>query len=435
VTVSLDTPTEGWPDLTSDPEAIRLVPKSLALEHDVLPLAWDGDELAVAVPATSGAETLDRIRYETGARVRAFVAPRELIRTRLTVAYPSVSAPLRSERDGESPVVSLLDAIVEDAVERGASDIHFEPGPAGGRARERIHGTMSVARSIPPQTYDRVVARLKLLGGMDIADRRQPQDGHFTVDVAGRSIDARVATLPTPDGEKVVVRLLSAQTLAADLSTLGMREQLLETYRRAIRSPYGLVLVAGPTGSGKTTTLYASLADRNRAELNVCTIEDPVEVRFPEITQVQISPRAGLTFASALRAIVRQDPDIVMIGEIRDAETAHAALEASLAGHLVLSSIHAGDAEGALERLVAFGVSRRAIAAGVRGILAQRLVRRITANGSYGSRTGVFELANVDRNGRVPIGGQGALAYQIREMVETGQTDVREARRILGAAS
>lgn len=435
MTVSLDIPSGEWTELFSDPEALRLVPQRLALEHDVLALAWDGDELAVAIPATSGPETLDRIRYETGARVRAVLVPRDLIRTRLRVAYPSISAPLRGEREGEQTVVSLLGSIVEDAVEHGASDIHFEPSTNGGRTRERVHGTMRAARAIATETYDRVIARLKLLGGMDIADRRQPQDGRFTMDVAGRTIDARVATIPTPDGEKAVVRLLDARALAADLSTLGMRGDLLERYRRIVRSPYGLVLVAGPTGSGKTTTLYATLADRDRAELNVCTIEDPVEVRFPDITQVQISPRAGLTFASALRAIVRQDPDVLMIGEIRDAETAHAAVGASLAGHLVVSSVHAGDAEGALERLCEFGVSRRAIAAGVRGVLAQRLVRRTAPDGGYGERTGVFELARVDRCGRVRASQCGTLAMQIREMVSSGQTDGREALRILGTAS
>lgn len=433
MTVSpLEIPSEAVPDLTSDPEALRRVSRHLALDHDVLALAWDGDELAVAIPETAGPETIDRIRYETGARVRTVIAPRELIRSRLSRAYPSISAPIRRENDEESGVVALLETIFEDAVENRASDIHLEPELGGGRVRERVHGSLRLARTMPNDAFERVTARIKLLAGMDIADRRQPQDGRCTIDLAGRRIDARVSTLPTPDGEKVVVRLLEVDTLSTTLDALGMCDETLARYRASIRSPYGCIVVAGPTGSGKTTTLYASLADRISDELNVCTIEDPVEARLPQVNQVQISPRAGLTFATALRAIVRQDPDIVMIGEIRDAETAHAAIEASLAGHLVLTSIHAGDGSGALERLVAFGVSRRAIASGIRGVLSQRLVRTLSAADIYGARTGVFQFSEVDVRGRIPVGDANAIERRVAEMVARGETDLRESQRVFG---
>ncbi|HEY8321105.1 MAG TPA: GspE/PulE family protein [Candidatus Baltobacteraceae bacterium] len=430
---SLEIPSDTVPDLTSDPEALRRVSRQLALGYDVLALAWDGDELAVAIPDSAGPETIDRIRYETGARIRAVVAPREMIRSRLSRAYTSVSAPIRRENDEqESGIVSLLETILEDAVERRASDIHLEPSADAGRVRMRVHGSLVLARSMANDAFERMSARIKLLAGMDIADRRQPQDGRCTIDVSGRLVDARVSTLPTPDGEKIVVRLLDAAATTAALGILGMSDETLARYRRSIRSPYGCVMVAGPTGSGKTTTLYASLADRAGDELNICSIEDPVEARLPRVSQVQIAPRAGLTFASALRAIVRQDPDVVMIGEIRDAETAHAAIEASLAGHLVLTSIHAGDGNGALERLVSFGVSRKTIASGVRAVLSQRLIRTLSPTGAYGARTGVFALSEVDASGRIPAGELGAIERQVERMVASGETDLRESRRVFG---
>ncbi len=435
MTISVDIPSDGWSDLNSDPEALRRVPRHFALDHDVLALAWDGDELAVAIPEAAAPETIDRIRFETGARVRAVVAPRDIIRTRLSRAYPSLSTPFRNEREDESPVVSILDAIIEDALEHTASDIHMEPSKTGGRVRERVHGAMRAGRTIPDDQFDRVVARVKLLAGMDVADRRQPQDGRFTIEIAGRTVDARVATLPTPDGEKAVVRLLRASELPSGLDGLGMSSDVLAAHRSIIRSAHGCVIVAGPTGSGKTTTLYASLADRNGAELNICSVEDPVEMRLSDVTQVQICQRAGVTFASALRSIVRQDPDLVMIGEVRDAETAHAAIGAALAGHLVLTSIHAGEGEGALERLVEFGVSRRSIASCVRGVLSQRLVRRTPRAGVYGARTGVFELATVDRTGHARVDEGGSLAHRVEGMIARGETDRAEARRILGEMS
>lgn len=400
MTVSVNVRQEDAFDLASDPEALRRVPAPLALGHDVLALAWDGDELHVALPEGSQSDAIDRIRFVTGTRVRATVAPREAIRARLARVYGSERGSEHADR-GESPVERLLDDIVAHAVDAGASDIHLEPHGGGGRVRLRVSGSMVADRSIPMPLFERVVARLKLLAGMDVADRRQPQDGRYG---AGR-VDARVASIPTRGGEKLVVRLIDSSTPLA-LDRLGMSAEMLVKFREAIRASHGCILVAGPTGSGKTTTLYAALRDLGGSALNLCSIEDPVEVLCPEVTQVQVCEKAGLTFASALRSIVRQDPDALMIGEIRDAESAHAATAAALAGHLVVSSIHAADAEGALERLVEFGVSRRTIAAGVRCVLSQRLVQRSAGSGIV--RTGTFVLSEIDGRGRPDDAGRAS---------------------------
>ncbi len=345
-------------------------------------------------------------------------------------SFSGVSAPTGFERE-ESPVVVLLDAIVRAAALRGASDIHLEPSQGGGRVRERVNGSMHVARTITGDIFERIVARLKLLAGMDVADRRQPQDGRCALECGGVCVDARVASLPTPDGEKLVVRLLDGDPAHSSLEALGMEPAMLRRFRALIRRPYGCIVVAGPTGSGKTTTLYASLADLDGEVANLCSIEDPIERRIPQLTQVQINERAGLDFAAVLRAIVRQDPDALMIGEIRDAETAHAVTGAALAGHLVLTSIHAGDGEGALERLVELGISRRSLATAITAVVSQRLVRR-SMDGHYGARIGVFELALLDERGRIRAEDRGGLARAVATLVDAGSIDVAEARRAVG---
>ena len=283
-------------------------------------------------------------------------------------------------RGDEAPAVRAVDEIHDRAVESGASDIHIEPTRKGGRVRRRVDGILTECVSLSPELYTQVVSRMKLLAGMDIADRRQPQDGRYAIERTGRSIDARVSSMPTILGEKLVVRLLDHQARVPTLESLGMPERALRRFRRVVQAPHGFVVACGPTGSGKTTTLYAALAERNVDSQSLCSVEDPVEVRIPGIAQVQVNGRAGVTFASALRAFLRQDPNVIMVGEMRDQETAAVAASASLSGQLVLTTLHSNDAPKAVERLVELGVSRHTISAGLSAIIAQRLVRRLCAH-------------------------------------------------------
>jgi type II secretory ATPase GspE/PulE/Tfp pilus assembly ATPase PilB-like protein len=280
-------------------------------------------------------------------------------------------------RNDDAPAIRAVDDIHEHAITRTASDIHIEPTRAGGRVRERIDGILVPARSLTAELYSQVVSRMKLLAGMDIAERRQPQDGRYAIERNGRCVEARVNSVPTIAGEKLVIRLLDHQARIPALESIGMPNDLLQRFRRAVEAPYGFVIACGPTGSGKTTTLYAAMAHRNVDAQNLCSIEDPVEVRISGVAQMQVNVRAGVTFASALRAFLRQDPNAIMVGEMRDAETAAVAASAALSGQLVLTTLHSNDAPNAVERLVELGVSRHTIAAGVSAIVAQRLVRRL----------------------------------------------------------
>lgn len=275
------------------------------------------------------------------------------------------------------PAVRVVDDAHNVAFANRASDIHIEPIDNGGRIRFRVDGILREHRPLTSALLEQVVSRIKLMASMDIADRRQPQDGRYQVALHERSMDARVSSMPTISGEKLVIRLLDMQSRAPSLEELGMPRKLLARYRSIVHAPYGFVVVCGPTGSGKTTTLYASIAERNDDTQNICTVEDPVEVRMPGVAQVQINERAGVTFASALRAFLRQDPNVLMVGEMRDAETAKVALSAALSGQLIMTTLHASDAPRSVERLVELGLSRRAIAAALSGVLAQRLVRTL----------------------------------------------------------
>lgn len=277
----------------------------------------------------------------------------------------------------EAPAVRALDEIHDIAVRSRASDIHIEPTREGGRVRQRVDGILIESTTLSTDVYEQVISRMKLLAGMDIADRRQPQDGRYAIERNGRSIEARVSSMPTLSGEKIVVRLLDHHGRIPALESLGMPERSITRFRRVIHAPHGFVVACGPTGSGKTTTLYAAMAQRNVESQNLCSIEDPIEVRIPGIAQVQVNARAGVTFASALRAFLRQDPNVIMVGEMRDEETAAVAASASLSGQLVFTTLHSNDAPGAVDRLIELGVARHTIAAGLSAIVAQRLVRRL----------------------------------------------------------
>jgi len=273
--------------------------------------------------------------------------------------------------------VRALDDIHEQAVRRGASDVHIEPTLTGGRVRQRIDGILSEMTTLAPEVYVQIVSRVKLLAGMDIADRRQPQDGRYDIERANRIIDARVSSTPTLMGEKLAIRLLDHRMQTPAIESLGMPDTLLAGFRRAVHAPHGFIVVCGPTGSGKTTTLYAAMGERNDPSQNLCSVEDPVEIRLPGVAQVQVNARAGVTFASALRAFLRQDPNVIMVGEMRDQETAAVAASASLSGQLLLATLHSNDAPTAIDRLRELGVASHTISAGLTAVVAQRLLRRL----------------------------------------------------------
>jgi len=395
--------------LPVDPEAVRRIPQSIALRYDVLGMAADDNSLAVAVADLNDTEPIERIRFATGLQVRAVAAPREDIRRGLADAYGGTG--MRAD-DNDPPVVRLWDAIALGAVRARASDVHLDTFGGGGRVRHRVHGVLQEAMRVPEELFARLIVRIKLLCGMDIADRRQPQDGRMTLETDGRAVDVRAACMPTVEGEEVVLRILERESALPPLAALGMPDAQLDLYRAALFGARGCIIAAGPTGSGKTTTLYASMQARNDGASHLCSIEDPVEVRLAGVAQTQVNVRAGMTFAAALRSIVRMDPDAIMLGEIRDEETAGAAVAASLTGQLLLTTLHAGDAAEAVDRLVELGVKRRAIAASVRLIVAQRLLRtRDSARG----RVPIFEVLCVDRDVARAIAA-GATAAELRAM-------------------
>lgn len=434
-----------------DADALRRVPRNLALRHDVLSLSSDGNQLTIAVADASDRETIDRVRFATGMHVRAVTARRQDIRDRLGRVYdPGV----RNAYD--APAVRAVDEMHRHAAARHASDVHVEPYAAGGRIRERVDGLLSETRELNAELYAQIVSRIKLLAGMDIADRRQPQDGRYAIELESQSFDARVSSMPTIGGEKLVIRLFASHARVPALADLGMPADCLAQFRRFIQGPHGFIVVCGPTGSGKTTTLYAACGERDRLVQNICSVEDPVEIRIPGVTQVQVHPRAGVTFSSALRALLRQDPDAIMIGEMRDAETAAIAASAALSGRLVLTTLHAGDACSAIERLSELGVPRQTLAAGLTAVIGQRLARRrcthcrdgclLCDSTGYAGRIALFELLVVDDAIRDAIasGWSGAqlaslaqsrgfapLAAQAAARIASGETTRDDVSRIL----
>jgi type IV pilus assembly protein PilB len=319
---------------------------------------------------------------------------------------------------------SLLDEIMKKATELRASDIHLEPREDYLRVRYRVDGLLREEKPLHKSKQASLISRVKVLVNLDIAESRLPQDGRSNFKSGKEILDLRVSTIPTLHGEKVVLRLLDRGRAALGLADLGMAEKELETYQKMISKRCGLVLVTGPTGSGKTTTLYASLAALNSRETNIMTIEDPVEYQLPGINQIQVNNRSGLTFARGLRSILRQDPDIIMVGEIRDLETARTAIQAALTGHLVFSTLHTNDAASAATRLIDMGIDRYLVEASVIGVVAQRLVRKRSADG-YQGRTGIYEVMR----GTSPAEDAVTLAQNGMLKVKQGITTKEEVAR------
>ncbi len=357
----------------AEQRAGSLVPRAVAFRYDVLPIRVEDERLFVALADLDDLEAIRALRLATRLAIVPTQASRAAIRDGLRRLYGS---PERID-DAASPAVRAVDRLLERAVVAHASDIHVEPTGDGGRIRFRIDGILRPGDRIGADLYDALVTRIKVLSGIDIADRRRPYDGRYTFAANGRTIDARVATIPTIDGEKLAIRLLDMHTKARRLPELGMDAETLARFRAAVHAPYGLVVVTGPTGSGKTTTLYGALHELDAEALNICSVEDPIEMRLAGISQVQTNAKAGLTFPIALRAFVRQDPNVIMIGEMRDAETTAVGISAALTGQLVVTTLHSNDAPRTLDRLVELGAERHAVASALSAVLGQRLVRRL----------------------------------------------------------
>jgi type IV pilus assembly protein PilB len=384
-------------DLTSvsiDPSAAHLIEDKLARRYSAIPVRFVEDRLLVAMADPQNLLALQDLEILTGYNILAAISSEEDVFKAISQAYrerdvgenaeekalsAELDEPVSDIRDAteEAPVVKLVNNVIAQSVDDGASDIHFEPQAKELVIRFRIDGVLHEVMAVPRRLQSGVISRLKIMADLDIAERRVPQDGRIGLMVGGKPIDMRVATLPTVHGEKVVMRLLDKSNVMLDLKDLGFAPKALKRFSRSFTRPYGAILVTGPTGSGKSTTLYAALNILNSTEKNVITVEDPVEYRLTGINQVQVNTRAGMTFAAALRSILRCDPDIVMIGEIRDRETAQIAVESALTGHLVLSTLHTNDAPGALSRLTEMGIEPFLTASAVDCVLAQRLARRL----------------------------------------------------------
>jgi len=382
---------------TPDPSAAATLSPSLARRYHALPVRWEGSRLVVAMCDPRNVLAVDDIRSRTGKELKVVVASpaamaaaisklgsiegdAEAISAEAAENIESESADQLTslqEVHEEAPIVKLVNLLITEAVTDRASDIHVEPGQDDVRVRYRIDGVLHERMRLRKSIQNGVISRLKIMADIDIAERRTPQDGRVTKRIGGRDIDLRVATLPTVFGEKVVMRILDRGTAMLQLSDLGFLPESMERYESSYRKPYGTILVTGPTGSGKSTTLYATLNIINQESRNIITVEDPVEFRLPGVNQMQVNPKAGLTFASALRAILRSDPDVVLIGEIRDRETATIAVEAALTGHLVLSTLHTNDACSTPTRLIEMGVEPFLVGSALDCIVAQRLARRL----------------------------------------------------------
>ncbi|HEY0530913.1 MAG TPA: GspE/PulE family protein [Actinoplanes sp.] len=376
---------------TPDPAALKRIPLPVVLRHRVLGLSMSDGEIVVGVTDPGDVVALDDVRAATGMVVRPVVVARSEVR-RIIERLQRESSDLADITDTEldagsmtaqatsaddAPIVRYVNSLIEQAVQNRASDLHLEPAEDDMRVRYRIDGVLHELDVIPRGVMNALISRIKIMSGVDITERRMPQNGRITAMIRDRSVDLRVATLPTVWGEKIVLRVLDTGGIDLDVGKLGFTQQNLDRFSESFTKPHGLLLVTGPTGSGKSTTLYATLGRISTPEVNVITVEDPVEYRLHGVNQVQVNTKAGLTFAAVLPAILRSDPDVVLIGEIRDSDTAQIAVEASLTGHLVLSTLHTNDAPGAITRLTEMGIEPFLVGSSLDCVLAQRLARRL----------------------------------------------------------
>ncbi|HLY63763.1 MAG TPA: type IV-A pilus assembly ATPase PilB [Terriglobia bacterium] len=401
-----------------DPSVTKLIPMDTAMKYQILPLSRVGSSLTVAMVDPTNVFAMDDIKFMTGFNIEPVVASESAINEAIKKHYGSVeeverkkeieeivsfideggteSVELEDQDEAslnlaalekaaeEAPVIKLVNYILTDAVKRGASDIHMEPYEKEYRVRYRIDGMLQTIMNPPNKLRDAIISRVKIMSKLDISEKRLPQDGRIMIKMMHngkkKQLDFRVSVLPTLHGEKIVMRLLDKENLRLDMTKLGFEQESLDKFQKAIFKPYGMVLVTGPTGSGKTNTLYSSIAQLNKADTNIVTAEDPVEFQLPGINQVQMKEQIGLNFAAALRSFLRQDPNIILVGEIRDFETAEIAIKAALTGHLVLSTLHTNDAPATISRLMNMGIEPFLVATSVHLICAQRLARRVCAD-------------------------------------------------------
>lgn len=485
-------------DYIIDNELIKLIPENIVKKYKVVPLFKIGSTLTVAMVDPADIVALDQVRktskledidtvLTTEKGIQKILDTSYLVGNSIAEIVNSIETKKFSEEEvmnladvvEEAPIVKLVNMLFSQAIKDRASDIHVEPEEGASRVRNRIDGIMHEVYNFPKNLHRAITSRIKFLSGMDIAESRKPQDGRMRLKIENKNLDVRVSTFPTVHGENVVMRLLDKTAVVLGLKELGFSQDVLRLFEKNLHQSNGIILVTGPTGSGKTTTLYGALTTISTMEKNIITIEDPVEYELPLIRQTQVNPKAGITFANGLRAILRQDPDIIMVGEIRDKETADVAIQASLTGHLVIATLHTNDAPTALTRLIDMGVEPFLVASSVIGILAQRLVRvicdkckeeylpdeavlrnlgvnlktklycgkgcRQCKQTGYIGRVGIFELLTVNEEIRKMI-DEKASADQIREKavkagmkllkddgikkIEAGLTTIEEVLRV-----
>ncbi len=396
-----------------DQSLTTIITESMAKRYQVIPLKKDGNKLMVAMADPLDYFAIDDLRMSTGFQIEQAIAARDEIQRAIIRYYslqesvdelmedlPDDQATIETQlADKDSPIVRLVNQLILQAVQTRASDIHFDPQADSLRVRFRVDGILRTERMLPKHMINIVTARLKIMANLNIAERRIPQDGRFKLELNLKEIDIRLATLPTLYGEKVVMRILDLSTVIHEIDRIGFNKRNLPLFRKMLENPTGLVIITGPTGSGKSSTLYAGLNHLNSEDVNIITVEDPVEYQLDGINQVQVNPAAGLTFATGLRSILRQDPNIVMVGEIRDTETAEIAVRASLTGHLVLSTLHTNDSVSTITRLVDMGIHPFLIASSITGVVSQRLVRRVCTDCKREVEPTEHERSLLDRRG------------------------------------
>ncbi|MDY3195267.1 MAG: GspE/PulE family protein [Paracholeplasma sp.] len=393
-------------NFTIDENLLKLIPEEFCRRNVIMPLRIEGNKLLYATADPLDFETHEAVRIMTGYRLKAYSAPKNEILTQIEKYYGftrtlealGVKQAIikeeerqEEEQDDETPMVKLVNQILTSAVFQRASDIHIDPLDDKVKVRYRIDGVLDTVKEFPIKILNQMISRIKVMSGMDITETRVPQDGRIQTAIEQKNIDLRISTLPTVRGEKVVMRILDLQGALNKINNIGFSKSDEDMVRQMIQKPHGIILVSGPTGSGKTTTLYSCLGELNEPDVNIVTVEDPVEIRMEGINQVQVQPEVNLNFASALRSILRQDPNVIMVGEIRDVETAEIAIRASLTGHLVLSTIHTNDAIKTISRLIDMEIEPFLIASSLTGVISQRLVRKLCPECAYEDKPNEIE--------------------------------------------
>ena len=451
-------------DIELTEKIVNLLPEEIAKKYNVIPIETTDKLLTIASSDPMNFYALDDIRLATNMEIKVVLSTSSDIQNALSHAYrqqhvvnaaddvsrefnidgfDNVAYDMVDEKIDNAPIVRLVNSIIQQAIKLDASDIHIEPMENATRVRMRVDGVLHEHMKVPLVAHSAIITRLKIMGGMNIAEKRVPQDGKVETTLEGKPVDLRLSSLPTVTGEKMAIRILGGSGTMITRAQLGLSEENEKLFDKILKNPHGIILVSGPTGSGKTTTLYTLLSEYNKPSVNIITVEDPVEYRLHGINQVQINTKAGLTFASGLRSILRQDPNIIMVGEIRDAETAQIAVRAAITGHIVLSTIHTNDAASTISRLIDMDIEPFLVSSGVIGIVAQRLVRKIcprcktSYKADYSEKTlsniddsillykgtGCVFCSNTGYKGRTAIHEVLALTKDIRKLIDARATD------------